>query len=265
MVTAALIVGLLIGAGVIYTLAGASLGRTITATTTSPAVTNTTTVTVSQTSQAVAAFASNGLRLSTSINATKLTMGQKLNISISLFNTLPTPNAFWGLNVAPSPSGQARNWTFYGVQVATWPECTLQLPFGWPFPIEVLVLKGNYTAQELSSSATVPFSFNCGASAFPRFAFGPNSDLVNITYLASGVGNKPVGLYRLSSNLVVSGYWNLTSLAEQASSSPICVPAVSHACGLPAFTPFAPGVYTVGVTDEWGQFNVLHFQVSGSG
>jgi len=183
-----------------------------------------------------------------------------LNISISLFNTLPTSNIFWGLN--DWSLSQERNWTFFGVQLATWPECTHQFPFGWPFPIEVLVLRGNYTAQELSSSATVPFSFTCGASAFPRFAFGPNSDLVNITYLASGVGNQPVGLYQLSSNLVIGGYWNLTSLAtQQTSFGHICVPAIPNACEAPVAFSFVPGVYTIGVVDEWGQVDMLHFSI----
>jgi hypothetical protein len=212
--------------------------------------------------------ASDGLRLSTFINATDLTVGQNLNVSISLFNTLPTSNALEQGGSAGAPPG---NWTFYGVPVATWPECTPnQFSFGWQFPIEVLILNGNYTAQELSSASNASlFGGPCNAgsgTAFPTYTFESSSDLINITYFASGgAGFGQVGLFRSASHLTVGGYWSLTSLAEQANGTDICEPAVLNVCTLPASTQFAPGVYTVGVTDEWGQFNVLHFQVNGSG
>jgi hypothetical protein len=266
---AALIAGLLIGAGATYTLAGAGLSRTSTTTTTLPGVTrtSTTTVTATQTSQAIATVASNGLGLSTSINATDIVAGQNLNISISLFNTLPTANVL-------EPGVSTGNWTFYGVPLATWPECSLQpheVFFGWQFAIEVLVLKGNYTAQQLSSLANVslpvnPCSAGVNTAAFPIYTFEPNSNMINITYFADGgAGLQPVGLFRSASQLTLDGYWNLTSLAEQANGSYISEPAVCQLCKAPSSTPFARGVYTVGVADEWGQSEVLHFQVSRSG
>ena len=128
-VTAALIVGLLIGTGATYILAGAAPSRTITVTKTLPVVidTSTTTATIRQTSTTTRAIvanastvASNGLRLSTSINATDITVGQNLNISISLFNTLQTANALEQGGRAGSLQG---NWTFYGItRHATWSE-----------------------------------------------------------------------------------------------------------------------------------------------
>lgn len=212
--------------------------------------------------------ASNGLQLSTFINATDIRVGQKLNISVSVFNTLPTPNGFFPQrSFAYSAPGEAGNWTFYGVPVATWPECTSQFPFNWPLPISVVVLNGNYTAQQLSSIANTSFSIGgCGPASptIPKYTFEPNSDLINITaQFDSGVGVRPLGQFQLASHFTVSGYWNLTGLA--ATNTSICEPAVLHACELPASTPFAPGVYTIGVADEWGQVNVLHFQVNGSG
>jgi hypothetical protein len=209
-------------------------------------------------------IASNGLRLSTSINATDLMVGQNLNISISLFNTLPVANALEQGN----PPG---NWTFYGVPVVTWPECSLlphEIHFGWRFPIEVLVLNGNYTAQQLPSLANAslpayPCSAGVNTVAIPIYTFEPNSDIINITYFADGgVGLQPVGLFQSASHFTLGGYWNLTSLAEQANGSYISEPALCQLCGVPSSTPFAPGVYTVGVVDEWGQYDVLHFQVS---
>jgi hypothetical protein len=273
-VTAAFIIGLLIGVGVTFALVGASVIRTTTTTTTLPAVTRTTTTTVSQTSQAVATVASSGLRLSTSINATEITAGQKLDIAVSVFNTLPTAN---GLNVenvfgeffVPPNPGEVGNWTFYGLPIATWPECDGH-PYDWPYPIGVVVLSGNYTGQQLASLAntTLPLPCDGGFSpTFPYATFAPNSDLVNLTaQFDGGVGIRPIGQFQLASNFTVGGYWNLADLAGQADSSYVCEPAASNSCAsLPPSTPFGPGVYTIGVSDEWGQYDVLHFQVGGSG
>jgi hypothetical protein len=205
--------------------------------------------------------------LSTAINATDIMVGQNLNISISLFNTRPTAIA---LEQGVPPG----NWTFYGVPVATWPECSL-LPqgvfFGWRFPIEILVLNGNYTTQQLSSLANASLPANpCSAGvntvAIPTYTFEPNNDIINITYFADGgAGLQPVGLFRSAAHLTLGGYWNLASLVEQANGSYISEPALCQLCGVPSSTPFTPGVYTVGVVDEWGQYDVLHFQVSGPG
>jgi hypothetical protein len=266
-VTAALVVGLLIGAGATYTLAGPSLSRTTTTTTTLPAVTgtSTTTVTATQTSQAAATVGPVGLRLSTSINATDLTVGQDLNISISLFNTLTKPNTLQqGGRPGTSPPG---NWTFYGVPVVTWPECS-SLP-GFEFPTEVLVLSGNYTAQQLSSlaNASLPaLPCTAGEGIVPIYAFEPSSDLVEISYFAPGGGSGSLGIFRSASHFTLGGYWNLTTLAEEANGSSIpyiSEPALCQLCKAPSSIPFAPGVYTVGVSEEWGQFVVLHFQVTG--
>jgi hypothetical protein len=255
-VAAALVVGLLIGAAATYALAGSSLDRTTTRT-----------VTNSQTSQAVATVASSGLRLSTFVNATDIIVGQRLNISVSVFNTLPTASAFFPQrSFEYSDPGEVGNWTFYGIPVATWPECSNRFPFSWPMPIDVVVLDGNYTAQELPSMANTTSQYTCGITspAIPSYAFEPNSDIINMTvFFDGGAGSRPMGLFQLSSNFTIGGYWDLASASENNPS--ICEPAVLNHCAPPPSTPFAPGVYTIGVSDEWGQYDVLHFQVSGSG
>jgi hypothetical protein len=276
-IAAALVAGLLIGAAATYALAAASLSRTTTTTTittittttglSSIKVSNTTTVTTSQLGQSVADAASDGLRLSTSINATDVTVGQSLNISISLFNTLATSNAFQLGNM-----GAGGNRTFYGVPVVTWPECSLltnQIFFGYEFPIEVIVLDGNYTARQLSSLAnaslpTIPCTAN-DEIIVPTYAFEPESDVINITYFGSGGGHGSLGTARAVSNFTLGGYWNFTNLEEQANGSLISEPALCRLCKVPSTIPFVPGVYTVGVSDEWGQYDVVHFQVRGSG
>jgi hypothetical protein len=264
-IAVALVIGLLIGAGATYALTGTRPSHTTT--TTLPAITviSTTTVTASQ-GQAVAEATADGLRLSTSTNATGITVGQSLNVSISLFNTLGTsntPNTF-------GPAGD--NWTFYGVPVATWPECSLaphQVRQGFEFPIEVLVLEGDYTSQQLTSLANTSLpAFPCtpGEVVIPIYTFEPESDLVNITYYADGgVGlGSSQGVFPSTSNFTLGGYWNFTSLEEQAKGSYISEPALCQLCKVPSSSPFVPGVYTIGVSDEWGEVNVIHFQVVGS-
>jgi hypothetical protein len=266
-VLAALVIGLLIGAAATYALAAASLSRTTTTTATLRPITITTTVTASQQSQAVNDIASDGLRLSTSINATNIAVGQSLNISISLFNTLGTSKSFQLGNM-----GSGGNRTFYGVPVVTWPECSLapnQIRLGYQFPIEALVLKGNYTVQQLSSLTNtslpaIPCTANDGVIV-PTYTFEPESNVINITYLGSGGGHGGPFSVRAATNFTLEGYWNLTSLEEQANGSYISEPALCQLCKVPSFMPFVPGVYTIGVSDEWGQFDVIHFQVSASG
>ena len=194
----------------------------------------------------------NGTLLSAFINAREIAVGQNLNISISLYNTLPTVITL----------GVSSDWVFSGVPVATWAPCTD--PFlGWPLPIDVVVLNGNYTAQELPAIANVSFS-SCtpGLGFYPlSFTFEPNSAQANLTYGASATPEQHIGPVQLSSGFTLSGYWNLTSLSEEGHTVPILVNATST----PSSIPFVPGVYTIGVADEWGQFVLLHFQVSGSG
>jgi len=216
---------------------------------------------------------SDGLRLSTAINSTQVAAGQSLNISVSLVNILSTP-------VSLQQGGRAGflpgNWTYYGVPVSTWPECTPSVFFfGWQFPIEILVLNGNYTAQQLTSLANVSLSAGpCeageGTTAVPTYTFEPDSELVNITYFADGgAGFGKVGIFPAATSFVLGGYWNLASLQKNVTgdfSNPdyvydYCISAVSQVCEIPQSSPFYPGAYTIGVSDEWGQFIVLHFSV----
>ena len=202
---------------------------------------------------AVSAVAADGLLLSASINATKITTGQNLNISVSLFNTLP----------AASNISVKSNWLFYGVPVDTWSPSCKGVFSGWAFPMEVVVLHGNYTAQELSAVANVSFpSCELPLGFDPvSFNFEPNSDEAYRFSYESAAPPMLIGPYHLSSSFTVSGYWNLLSLSEEASSTRVLVNATST----PISTPFIPGMYTVAVADEWGQGVLLHIVVDGAG
>jgi hypothetical protein len=222
-VTVAIVVALSIAGGV-YVLSS------------SPSSTTTTVRTTSQTASAT----TNGIKLSTSINATELNMGQILAISISLSNTLPKVNAI----------NTSANWPFNGVAVQLWPYC-------YGVPARIAILQGNYSIQELPAVTNVTFPFTCsgGAGGISSATFQPNSDQVNLN------GNSPP--YLLSLNFTTSGYYDLANLSQQSIEPVISQPGEFYVPrDMPSAISFAPGVYTVAVADEWGGYNILHFEVS---
>lgn len=194
--------------------------------------------------------ASDGLKLSTSINATELNVGQRLGVSISLYNTLA------GVNTVNTSA----NWPFNGVALQLWPYC-------YGVPARIAILEGNYSMQELLAVTNVTFQFMCsgGPAYIDSAVFQPMSDQVNLTgtYCAppgppAGCANGTNGPYFLSLNFTTSGYYDLGNLSQQAFE-----PVISQPSGPPVPTiSFTPGIYTVAVADEWGQAVVLHFTVT---
>ena len=79
-----------------------------------------------------------GVRLIEAVNSSTLFVGQRLNVIISMNNTLPAVN-----NVLPS-----NDWQFQGVPVDLWPACYYGLP------AEAVVLDGNYSLQDLGARPT---------------------------------------------------------------------------------------------------------------
>lgn len=178
-------------------------------------------------------------------NASTLKVGQKLNVVVSLNNTLATANS-----VAAS-----KNWLFGGVPVALWPTCYFDTP------AYAVVLRGNYTLQGLQSAANVTFSVRCmEAVSVDHVIFQPSSSHANLTgiYDVSGA-NQTLGPFSLSLNFTTSGFWDLVNNSRQLN-PPII--GQQYPPEPPIATPFTPGIYTVAVADEWGQAAVLHFTVT---
>jgi len=188
-----------------------------------------------------------GIQLATSINATSLTSGEGLRVTLSISNTLPTAN-----NVSTSD-----DWAFQGVPVALWPVCYSSVP------AQVAVLSGNYSADELPLVAGAKFQYACmEGGTVERLIFQPHSDAANLTgesCFASCI-NATLGTYALTLNFTTNGYWDVQYLANSGN-----VPIIGEPPGPPSSQPyslpFVPGVYTVAVGDEWGQVDVLHLQV----
>jgi hypothetical protein len=209
-------------------------------------------------------LASNGLRLTASISSAKIEVSQSLNISVSLSNALPSVNT-----VVPS------NLTaFQGFPVAFWPTC-----FGTP-PVEFVALRGNYSAADLRedgnttgpspSVACAEYGLRYGL-LISDFVFQPGSDRAVLTgVFVSAVGsnlNATRGPYDLASNFTVDGYWSYPFTGSE--SQDLLTPVgggpgtgfVYPEVGPVADHPFAVGVYTLMVEDEWGQVVILHFTV----
>jgi hypothetical protein len=190
----------------------------------------------------------NGLELTVSSNATELTEGQTLNVSLSIVNTLAKVNT-----VKP-----ANGWLIHGVPVALWPPCYFGLP------AEAAVLQGNYDSQNIQSAANVTFSYICMEGVnVDHVIFQPNSDQVNLTGLYDVTRtNQSLGPFHMSLSFTTGGYWNLQNLSRELN---IPILGEQYPPRPPAYIPFTPGAYTIAVADEWGQIALLHFVVSQSG
>ena len=190
---------------------------------------------------------SQGLRLDLAYNTTILDPGQRLNVIVSLFNTLPSVNTV-------ATSG---DWLFQGVPVALWPPCYFNAP------VQAVVLKGNYTLQDLRTVANVTFSIACMESeSIDHAIFQPSSSQANLTGLY-GNSNRTEGPFQLSANFTTSGYWDLLNNSREPN-QPI-LGAQQYPPRPPTAIAFVPGVYTVAVADEWGQAVILHVVVRSGG
>ena len=200
----------------------------------------------------------NGIELRASINATTITPGQKLNISIDLFNTFSQMNR----------PALTDDWEINGFPIAIWPPCTHSLP------IEFAVLKGNYSldaleAMDNSSSRTGPIQYDCLESFSVRtIAFQMDSDRVNLTEtykVGEDILNQYTIPYRLNTNFTVNGYWgyplNILNSSDLLTSVQSGFTFQYPEVGPVGSSTFIPGVYTVAIADEWGQTVILHLAV----
>ncbi|MGI0085818.1 MAG: hypothetical protein ACREBQ_12125, partial [Nitrososphaerales archaeon] len=181
------------------------------------------------------AISRNGIELSASINATSIVVGQSLNVSGSIYNTLPVANSINTCN----------DWQFQGIPFSFWPECYYTVQGQISPPMEIAVLNGSYTAEELPSAANTTFRyFGCMEDVqVDQVIFYPDSDAVKLTGLYSVTqSNETLGSFSLQFDFVTGGYWNLKELAN-SSNPPIGPPASPIA--------FTPGKYTIAVEDEW--------------
>jgi hypothetical protein len=185
---------------------------------------------------------SNGLQLTLTINSTVIAAGQEPSIVVSILNTLPVVN-----NLSTS-----NDWRFSGVPISMWPMCY------WGYPAVIVVLKGNYSLQDLPNVASVSFTYMCAEGVTVDHAiFQPSSDQADITGVYDVTSSREtLGPFSMELNFTTGGYWDLQALAKTLNP-----PSLGMGSNPPAYVRFVSGVYTIGVADEWSQAVVVHFTV----
>lgn len=170
-----------------------------------------------------------GLQLRLSLNATSITRGEWVRISIEEYNTLLEVN-----NVT-----SARDWAVSYLTVG--PCGVLNSPMGFA------ILSGRYTNSNISSAKQLelyqPGMYSCPAmlSDIRSYAFLP----MNST--ASVYGSCSPSLCfsaEMNSTGTTRGYWGTSLL------------------GSSSFQTFSPGIYTVVAGDEWSGIVFAYFTVS---
>jgi hypothetical protein len=187
-----------------------------------------------------------GLSLQLSVNGTTISVGEKVAITATLFNTLNQSNEAY----------VSYNWPLHGLLMfsQSWPPC------GYYSPIEMVVLKGNYSSDQLEAMGPggTPGLMCMENTAFMHFVFEPSSDSVYVTDSYSVTGSvSTYGPVSASMTVATNGYWDLNS----SLSYPTSYAGLGHFNFLPAQHAFVPGVYTVVIADEWGQLAVVHVTV----
>lgn len=203
------------------------------------------------------------LELNVNLNATTIHSGQSLNIRVSLFNNLTTPNYI-------AITQNMNSSKVLGFPIAMWGACLS------PQPVQFMIVKGNYSLAQLealSKNTSVPWLMCMEGGAVSSLLFQPKSDS------ASAFGNfcsaecyyVAFDPFVLSSNFTVSGYWTYpmnSSEAQDVFTPPVGVtcPSLCYTFNYPevgpvAQSPFTAGEYTLVVADEWGQTVLLNFAV----
>lgn len=170
----------------------------------------------------------NGVRLTLSINATSLSEGQALGISLVDYNTLAYANYLTAV----------RDWSVG--YLSDGPCGTDNQPMGFA------VFSGYYLATNASAAAPLPLyapgGYNCPllVAGITAYDFSPFSSNAEVYAMCT-----PNPCFDISVNATdtVSGYWP------------------SPQVGVP-MQALQPGVYTVVGGDEWGDLLFLHFTVT---
>ena len=253
---------------VVALLAGAGVGYFIGVNNTPNTIMKSSSTAAQASSQSTTSVTVEGLQLEVALNATTIRLGQRLGITVSLYNTVPSL-----LNLSAS-SG----WSVVGFPIAMWPGCYFTQA------VEFMVVKGNYTLSALqtasNSSEWLPRNFvTCAeGGTIKHFVFQPTSLRANLSgtlCVLTCTPRQSFGADDLTSNFTVNGYWAYPFNSSEAWDvlTPIkpcpppsyCSPAVTF--NFPEESPiplhlFTTGTYTLIVDDEWGQTVILHFTVS---
>ena len=173
------------------------------------------------TATTTSAQSENGLQLQVSINASSLTSGKALQITLSEYNTLSTTN-----NVSAE-----KNWGVNGLTIGACPNIN-ELPFG------VAVFQGDYNAQNISQGTPLELFAAVPCALLIRLITGydflPNSSNAAIMPGGDLASPTPMSATETANGTYTKGF---------------------------QLTPWVPGVYTIVAGDEWGALEFLYFNV----
>lgn len=214
-----------------------------------------------------------GVVLNVSINNTKLHAGQKLGITVDLFNNLSRVNDVSTI----FPLSITSNFSLTAFPISTWPWCVQE-------PIQFMVVKGNYNLtqlQTMSVNSSYP-DFLCNrALQVNSINFEPKSVVVNVsgdfcTANCTYGGDMALTPYsynftRLYATFAINGSWTYPLTSSEANDifTPVPNPGCTANCvsfqypevGPIAQDLFSVGKYTLVVEAEWGQTILMHFAV----
>ena len=171
-----------------------------------------------------------GLSLRFTLNATSVSQGRAVNLTVGEWNTLSAQNEAWVSDA----------WVVQGLGVG--PCGRLNFPFGFEIVSgQYYNLTGLVSAQKIQLSPPGVYSCPAILAGVTSYSFYPLSDVANITGPCPS-GPDPCFHSVMSYSETVSTYWNGTSMA-----------------------PLPVGAYTVIVGDEWGALLFGHFTVTAAG
>jgi hypothetical protein len=209
-----------------------------------------------------------GLILNANISSKTLRAGGSLGITISLYNSRPTALNLTAISTKNSSSSY---WKIDGFPVAMWGGCT------GTEPVEFMIVKGNYTFGEFQAASA--------NSYYPSIFCPEGGDVSFVTFLPKSSNVTTTGDFCIESCSPNHTSWNLRTIfsvdgywaypLNSSETNDIYTPATpapgcSNPCGVtynyPEVGPvaqhaFTSGLYTLLVTDEWGQTIRLNFSV----
>lgn len=193
------------------------------------------------------------LQLKVSVNSTILSAGQSLRMSVEVFNGFSYSN-----DVTDQYSYQTTDWQFGGFPVVVWSGCW------YTEPLQFFVVQGNYSLATLFKSDPIvpPQDLCIEEGSVYSVVFQPNSDVASVTggdcsYSCSRV--LPPVTIPINATLTLNGYYNASDLTSSLNYGLNDVNKTIVPTGEIAFV---PGVYTLAVSSEWGQAEVVQFTVN---
>ena len=206
------------------------------------------------------------------MNATSLKVGQRLGITISLYNSLTTLLNLSTTTNAVNGSYVPLVWQVNGFPVAMWYSCI------GVEPVEFMVVSGNHSVEQLhaaSANTSIPQGMCMEGGWVNYVALRPESSDANLTGVFCTAYCYPsASSFDMVTAFTVNGFWAYPinrSVANDVNTpaQPPCVESGGGVCytynypevGSIAQHSFTPGWHTLVVSDEWGQAVTLRFLV----